>query len=275
MMEIQSERDEGQAQIERALEIAEAQRQARTHANRGEIVSEHLQRLSEGYAPTPRQTIQSQFFDLLGRWEHIKQHPFAGVPGQRFAKARSLEALELIDDALNRLGARTGLREADCRESLKAQRARIAEALAAFDALGSKLDAPKALELIERSGAVRQALDAAYRAKELATRETVETTSLELERCLVDSRQLDRDIAAALASIAIPEFPRAADFDKARRDTIDTEAMPAKRPTARQVHRAIEAGMSASPAVSRLWIIYETQPDHECVKWRWRAVEGE
>ena len=269
-----NEIEQQQAQINRAREIAEAQRNARAHVNDGAILAEHHRRASTGenLIPSPPTFLGWQFNELLGRWVHVPQTVLAGKPADQYFMPRALAAVEQLDGALVKLSERTGTREDAAREWLTSQRKTIADALAAFESIGADLGGPLARDLVSRITAIRAALASAYAAKACATRETVETALLEIEKCLADDRTLARDIAAAAASLALPSLPDAKSFHDAAGNTADLERLPAKRPSARQMHRVLDNAFNTSPAVALLHVIYETQPEHELVKLRARAI---
>ena len=269
--------EQNRAEIAKAVERAEAQRNAK--ANRVDVealrANMAFARSPEALIPSPRNWLEMQFNERLGAWMRVRQTQMSGRPDHEFFKPRAVAALEMLDNALELLGARTGNRAESTRTELLAQRHAIASAVNHFDSLGADLRGSRAIDLEQRITASRAALAAAYAARENAKRETVESALLEIEKELAESRQLDRELATAVASLALPALPSAADFEKARTATRDLESQPGKRPSARAVHAAISAGMTADPNVSRLWVVYESAAEHELVKWRARAAAGE
>ena len=260
--------DHQRAEIAAGIYLAEAQRNARVHrATAPTFDSGELR----NPVYKPHDWVRHCLFENLGRWVSVPQHTLAGLPGPK-AKDRAVASLELLDSALAKLGTRTGPREDAARQSLTAQRDRIAASLAHFESVKGDLSGPLAVQLSERIAASRAAVAAAYAAKEHATRANVESAILEIEKCLAESREIDRDLDAAKAALFPPEFPNVAEFETARSETEALERMPAKRPSARAMHHVLEAAFRAVPAVSRLFVVYETTPDHELVKLRAKAI---
>lgn len=251
--------------------MAEAKRNARNQAVDPAVFEGESLRSGAHAIPSPREVLRIALFDRLGQWAPIKQHISAGNPASQFARTRALAALDLLDDALAQLGNRKGARAETTRAALAAQRATIAAALAAFDSIGATLDGPVAQDFIARITASRAALAEAFAAKEVSTRETVEAASLEIERCLSDARALDRDISTLVQSLALPEFPSKASFEIAERTTADLERQP-KKPSIRAIAGAIDAGLSTPDSIASLFVIYESDPPHELVAWRARAM---
>ncbi|HYQ00001.1 MAG TPA: hypothetical protein VER96_15100 [Polyangiaceae bacterium] len=254
-------------QIFRALDAAAAKKDVAT-------VLESRQAEREGYDQSPRDWLATHFKDTIGFWAPVKQHILAGQRSEEFYLPRAQAGLELIDDALARLAKKTGDRANAARAELTQQRKEISDAIAVFESIGADLTGPLARTLIERAARVRGALAAAQRAKDLATRETVESALLEIEKCLADDRALARDVQATLAALAGPTLPDAADFKDAKGNTEDLQRLPGKNPPASLVARAIQAGIDAPSRVRDLWIIFESNPQHELIQWRWRGASG-
>jgi hypothetical protein len=263
----ESQIDERNDQIARALDAAAAKKEvaAVLESRRGE---------REGYDQSPRDWLATHFRDTLGFWAPVKQHILAGQRSEEFYLPRAQASLDLLDDALARLAKKTGDRANAARADLTDQRKAIADAITMFESIGADLSGPVARDLIERTSRVRASLAAAHRAKELATRETVEAAILEIERCLADDRALARDVRATLAALAGPTLPDAADFKDAKGNTEDLQRLPGKNPPASLVARAIEAGIDAPSRVRDLWIVFESNPQHELIQWRWRGASG-
>lgn len=302
-------------------------------------------------APRPSDAVHAALLEPLSRWVRVKQAPNSGDPGATGLE-RAMVSLDLLDRALTRLGDRKGDREDAARSWLEERREAIAKAVAVVESIGADFTGPRAQELAGRIASVRVAFAQASHAVAEATHETIAAARDALDRAGIDARDLDRDIAAVIESLRLPEFPQATVFDSARHDTADLEALPAKNPPPSLIARAINQGlgkqaveekadaqaaltaamaeeraltaaldreeadaikpesveggdrkaalaeqaarasararvhaacaektaragaaMTAAPSVRRLlWAIYETQPDHELIKWRARAA---
>lgn len=263
-------------QIERALELAEARRNAKNRVTTDQAV-ENYRRAREPQIPSPRTWLEMVLNEHLGRWDRVPQTMMSGRPYHEFFKPKAEASLQLIDGALERLGAKAGDRAESTRAWLTERRNSIAGALDHFTSLGALLDGPYAVDLISRISASRAALAKAYADKECASRATVEAAILEIERCLCDSREIDRDVAEAkTALLSLPELPAAADFAKAEGETLAVEELPKARPYARQMFQVLQAAFSTPATISRLHVVYETPGlDHALVQLRARAiVEG-
>jgi hypothetical protein len=266
------------AVIERAQEIQAAKLAAREHANGTDQAVENYRKARGPQIPSPYETLKSNLAEALGRWDRtpVTLQTFnGGRPAAQLARFRAVAGLALLDEALLALGDRAGDRAAACREALTAQRDTIASAIAHYDSLAN-LEGPAAVELTNRIVALRAASDAAHHAREHATRESIQSALLEIERVAADARQLDRDIAAALSGLAVPALPNEQDFRDARASSEDLELrQPGKRPRAELVARAIEAGLRTPINVARLFICFETpggDQSHELIKWRAKAL---
>jgi hypothetical protein len=185
--------------------------------------------------------------------------------------ARAVVAI--YDDALARLEGKTGPRADAARDQISAARAPIAAAFDLVKSLQADFGGPIGLELQQRIVSTRAGLSAALAAKELATRATVDAALLEVERCLADARELDRDISSIndRLSVRFLQWPNLEELQSAESSTRDLEKQSAKNPKAAQVHAAIEQGIKAPAHVAALWIAYESQPDHPLTEWRWRG----
>ncbi|HEX3853603.1 MAG TPA: hypothetical protein VHW01_21710 [Polyangiaceae bacterium] len=264
--------DLNREQIARALELAEARRNALAYQNNDTAI-DNYKRQREPRVYSPHEYLKVQLNDGLGRWFRLQGTAMEGRPADEFFMPKALAALEFLDSALELLGAKTGDRAETTRAALTDQRKMIADAIAHIESLGALLDGPLAKSLVDRIAAGRVAIEAAGVAKDHATRATVEASLLEIEKCQADARELDRDVAATKSKLwQLPTLPDAQAFKDAQLATAAIECNPGKRPTARAVHRAIDQGIIASPEQARLWIIFETSADHELLKWRWRAV---
>jgi hypothetical protein len=265
------------AEIARAFELAEARKNAAQNAGAVAAMLAANRRLREPQIPSPHETLKTILVEALGRWDRTpvtSQSYSAGRPAHTYARARSVAAITLLGEALAALGDRAGDRAAAVRVELTAQRAVIAAAVEHYDSLAD-LTGPLAQDLITRIAAVRAASTAAWTAKEHATRDTVEAALLEIEKVAAEARQLDRDIAQALAGLQVPELPSENDFRDAKLNSEDLERQPGKRPRAELVARAIDAGTNTPLSVARLFVAYESpgaEQTHELVKWRARAL---
>jgi len=203
----------------------------------------------------------------------VHDAPGFSVPDRdRWFYPKAAAALAVYDDALAKLEGKTCPRAASAREMLTAARAPLAAGRDLADSLGPNLDQSLALELGERMTAARAALRAAIVAKETATRPTVGSALLEIEKCFCDLKAVDLDVDSINERLILPPLPSIEELESAAANTRALESV--KRPKAADVHAAIEQGVKAPAHVGALWIAYETQPDNELVKWRWRGHTG-
>lgn len=193
------------------------------------------------------------------------------VPWTDGARGRAVAALALLDDAIARLKG-SGDRATHTRGVLKSRRETIARAAAVYDSIGEDFSGALAGELIARMTATRAALVAARAVRNLATRETVAEALIEIEKCLADIRQLDRDVIDVLSQLAVPSMPDAHDFARAEQATAALESASAKQLRAVDVHGAIGQALETPGSIADLFIIYETKPDHPLIKWRAQAL---
>lgn len=206
----------------------------------------------------------------LDQWDTpYKRHPEVVTPSYH---AHATAIVALYDQALARLKG-ADARAASARDQISTAREPLAAALALVDSLRADFSGPLGVELQNRITATRANLAAAVAAKELATRSTIDAALLEVERCLADVREIERDLAAIYERLS-PRTLQWPDLDALRTAepaTRELERQSAKNPKAAQVHAAIEQGLEAPADVAALFVAFETQPDHELLKWRWRA----
>lgn len=213
--------------------------------------------------------------DRLHQWVSERPRP----PGSDLLAHEMVSAVVAIyDDALAQLSGKTGERADAARAQISAARAPLAAGLELVDALQANFGGVLAVELQKRITSTRAALASALAAKEVATRSTIDAAVLEVERCLADIRELDRDLGSIREGLIVPWkspyralWPDIEDLRSAAQSTRALEQQRAKSPRAAEVHAAIEQGIKAPTHVAVLWIAYETKSDHELLVWRWRA----
>jgi hypothetical protein len=262
------------AQIAEALENAKAhkgiaavvQRNTDAARNAGPFVDPQGQLVM--LAPSPVDYLKQAIKFNHSRWIQVPYGP--KLPDHQVGAARAADAIACLDDALERLGAR---RRGDTFEYLTSKRTEIASAFAAFESVGANFDGPAFVALVARIAEGRAegvAVESAHESAKTA-RELVAARAL-ADDFEIASRALDADIAALVEALKFPEIPSPDWFREARLSTLDLEAKAGKRPSCRAVADAIESGFRTEPAIARLWICYETQPEHELLKFRARAL---
>lgn len=219
----------------------------------------------------PRALLDQILGPRLNQWDKPLTRD-SEVPAQEVARA----ILAIYDDALARLKGKTGPRAVAALAQISTSRAPIAAAFELAKSLQAEVgfDGVLGRELQKRIVSTRVALAAALAVRELATRSTIDAALLECERCMADCRELDRDIAAIndRLSVRFLQWPNLLELRSAEATTQALEKQSAKNPKAAQVHAALALGLEAPAHVAALWIAYETQPDHELIKWRARAA---
>jgi len=189
-----------------------------------------------------------------------------------FAHPKAAAVVAIYDDALARLEGKTGARADAAREHIVKAHAPIAAALELVNSLQGDFGGPLGVELQSRINSTRAALVATITAKETATREGVQNALLAIEQAWADIRELDRDLASIYERLIVPPLPNLDELRNAETLTREIESLPGTRPSAVQVHGAIEQGLKADPAIARMFVAFETKPDHELVKWRARGL---
>lgn len=202
--------------------------------------------------------------------------PVFNAPGfvvpdpDKIAMPKVAAVLAIYDEALARLEGKTGTRADAARERITAARAPLAAGRDLVDSIGADFNGVLANELCRRIDSTRSNLGKAIAAKEVASRQTVEVALLEIERCLADIRELDREIASIYERLIVPPLPD--NLENLQLAEASTRALQqqVKNPSAAQVHAAIEEGLKASDHVAALWIAYEAA-ENDLVQWRWRG----
>jgi hypothetical protein len=244
----------------------------------------HVQALS-GYAveiaTDPSRDIARTFSEQLTRWGGAKH---LGLAGTGYARAKA--GLDLLDDALTRLGERD---RKSIKASLVLQRDEIARSIAAADDLigdsefliglvnasdvlqKRRLTGPKFVELVntcDRAFADRRAAD---REVHLAVGDNVRAARDKIDLAGAGQRHASREIDAVAESIVYPALPDAKLFELARTNTDALLRLSATKPSARSMHAALDAGLVASPSEARLWKCFEGDEPHVLIDLRWRA----
>jgi len=210
----------------------------------------------------------------------------SGLGLARTGYHRARAGLELLDDALARLGDRD---RNNIKSALTLQRDEIARAIEAIESLigdreilvgleyasalvSKRLTGPLFVELlqtIDLAAAERRAADdQMHRAVGVdlvrAAREAIDVAS-------AGQRHASRQIDLVLNAIAFPELPDAKIFELARTNTEALLRLGASKPSARAMHGALDAGLAASPAEAKLWVCWESDEPHKLVDLRWLA----
>ena len=224
------------------------------------------------------------FSESLFRWAGPAH---TGMAGTGIARAEA--GLALLNESITLLGDRD---RNGIKGELALQRDEIARAIEAIDALvGNRenligltsdsdllrkrlLTGPRYAELVntcDQAFADRRAAD-----QQMFT--AVAADDVKAGRAAIDladagKRHADRQISAVADSIIFPALPDEKLFALARTDTEALRRLSATKPTARQMHSALDSGLNAVPAVAKLWIIYESEKPHMLTDLRWRAFE--
>ncbi|HEX3850094.1 MAG TPA: hypothetical protein VHW01_03960 [Polyangiaceae bacterium] len=252
--------DQGQVLINQALALAALKRNAGRPAapdNGPRVLA----------APSPHDYLFGSWRDRLAHWAHIPQTE--GIGGNHDHRVRTVAAISHLDGAIDALGKRD---RNGTRKFLLDTRAKLQAALDAFDSVKEDLSGPVGRALIAKIATTRASLSAAQDAVHFATRDNVAELTLALHVEEAEGRELDRELVSIYESFEPPHLDNwEALIKDARGSTSDLERLPSRDPTVRQIHRVIDAGLNADPAIARLWIAYETKSEHTLVAWRWRA----
>lgn len=189
----------------------------------------------------------------------------------KMAHPRATAAVAVFDVALARLKGKTGERAEAAREAITAARAPIAAALDLVNSIGADLNGPIGVELQSRIQATRAALATALAAKEVAPRAQIRDVVIAIEEAWADIRELERDLDSVYERLIVPPLPDLGGLQSAEVSTRALESLPAK-PSALQVHAAIQQGLEAPAHVAALFVAFETKPEHPCIQWRAQAV---
>jgi hypothetical protein len=214
----------------------------------------------------------------LPQWFHVPGAPgFAHPDSDKFAWPKVTAIVAIYDDALARLEKKTGARADTAREQLRAAREPLAAKLDLVNSIRADFGGPLGLELQQRVSTTRLHLRQALAAKELANSSKIEAALLDVEKAWASIRELSRDLDSINERLIVPwktnglAWPDLAELESAERSTAALESVSAKQVRAAHVHAAIEQGIKAPAHVAALWIAYESNSDHELLKWRWRA----
>ena len=217
------------------------------------------------YVPAPPpETFARQFFaHALAKW--AVHHPSAPS-----GEDRAVECLAAIDDALARLGSRTGPRADAAREYLSSARENIAGALSAYRSLGADLQGPLGIELVAAIESGRAARAAAEAAVEAASRDTVLDRVRDRELVYADGRDLDKRFLAVRDSLAFPSLPSVEAFQAAKHSTAELARRVQLGPKYRAstLHLALDQAVRASDLISKLWICFEPSAPSEAFELR-------
>ncbi len=149
-------------------------------------------------------------------------------------------------------------------------RTAIASALAAYEGFGAELDGKIARDLIAKLTAARAASAKAQADLHHATRASSADARAALDAVEADGRELDREIRRAIDAMRWVDLPDLAMFTRARQTTEALAKLPGKKPSAWQMHTALDQGRDASIAESRLWVCFEPSEAHALLDLRWR-----
>jgi hypothetical protein len=229
--------------------------------------------LREAATPVnPRAHLSTILSARLNQWDQPLVRTASEAPLPRAIEI-ARELVRLFDGAERSLGDRSGARADAARKLISEAREPIADRIKLVDGLRADFSGPLGRELQARIVSTRAALASALAAKELATRATVDAALLEVERCLADCRELARNFEATneRLSVRLLQWPNLDELRSAQASTQALEKQSAKNPKAAAVHAAIAQGLEAPAHVAALFVAFESSPDHELVKWRWRA----
>jgi hypothetical protein len=206
-----------------------------------------------------RQDIQREFFEgVVTKWsDRTSGRGRSGDPNTGERRVR--DAIEVIDGALAKLGARKGARADAARAYLTAQRDRLAAALAVWESIGEDCDGAAFVSVAER---------VVLAVENCAAAEHAVTSCDELEhlRALHDARdaaRVERNAAlkakaVLLAAARLPALPNLQNFTRAREQSEQIAlAARVKAEPMRALHLALEQGAHAAPDVARLWVCFE------------------
>lgn len=237
--------------------------------------------------PTPvGQAVRREFEEkITSRWTHTNSSGGKGCSRSETectcdtGRRRVNEALATIDDALAKLGKRTGARAVAARDYLVAQRSTLTAALGAFESVGADLDGASFVEVCDR---LERAIANAV-ATERALKQCDDLSRLRELHDAADRARVERNIAlkakdALLAAATLPRIPDLDPFSVARAQSHDL-AMAARskaKPMA-ALHMALDQGRAASLDVARLWVCFENGAseffDNRCARYLEREAE--
>jgi len=185
-------------------------------------------------------------------------------------------SIDLLQALLAQVGDRQGPRADAARAALSAKLNPLVASLAMYEGIGSEYSGPFAIELMGKIAAIRA--DSA-RAEETilhAAPEAIIDALNDREKLYARARILAREFEAIRPVLKCPSLkrlPKADEFDRPRRDTLDLASRPAKRPSVLDQHRALDQGRAASPEEARMWILWEPTEPHALCELRWARYQ--
>jgi len=222
-------------------------------------------------APPVAHMLRDTFADAVRKWGEDPHHRPHVPSGEANVRA----AIEALNDAITKLGKRTGARADAARSWLTGHRDRLAKALEAWQSVGANLDGAAIVDIAKRSEATRAAERDANRAFELASPAKVREARDAIDVVEATQRELMRDTTALLRSVAYPAIPDLRALTEAKNRTAElAHAIKGAKP-ASALHHALDQGRDASADVARLWIVYEPATEHQAFTLRCaRHAEG-
>lgn len=216
----------------------------------------------------PQAELSSRLRGRLSRWVPA----WGAAPRAEYDLPKAQAIIAEIDRAFALLEKKKASARVDSARCYLADlRAPVAGVIALVESLGADFDGPLGIELTSRLRSTRLAYRAAMAAREVATRGNIKEAMLEVEASLADLRQLDRDIDSVNAGLIRLVLPESSAFLEAKNQTRALER--AHRVTVHDIKTAIDQGLAAPPLSAALFVAFESEPAHELVAWRTRAIE--
>lgn len=221
-------------------------------------------------AEQARELVRGEFVKtVVVAWSDLRE-----VGGRRGSadgptgEARVTEAIDAIDAALVKLGARKGDRADAARDYLTGERKRLVAALDAWSSIGERLDGYAYVNVETAVTGAFMRLQAAERALDMCA-DMAALPGLQSAR---DAARVERNAAvrakdALLASARLPKLPAYAEqlnnAEQLCRDLRGAE------PSMSRLHRALDQGRDVAPDVAKLLVIFESGIPTELIDARW------
>lgn len=221
--------------------------------------------------------VRNTFADTLRRWG-------ASSSTKPTGHARVLEAIAVLDHALDALGSRDG---AGLKATLTEKRAALLASVEAAQGLAGETlgmhkvqaEGPVFLDLLGRYLAAYRAQVEAQAAMNAADREHVLARRADLDLCEADTRAVLREIQAFREAVAFPALATdfAAPFVQAEQQCADLVRLAKIPQPARALFAALEQGRTTRADVAKLWPCFAPVSGKaaELCEWRSKAFHEE